>query len=126
MDYRLMYDQEFLAAVELRGKDVTLTIDHVEAAKVKGAEGKENKRPVVIFTKNREDGRPLKMVVNRTNGATIAGLYGKDTDGWRGKRITLYPQMVKAFGKTDEALRVRPVAPPEPKQTTQREPGDDA
>ena len=111
MDYRLMYDQEFLAAVELRGKDVTLTIDHVEAAKVKGAEGKENKRPVIVFTKSREDGRPLKMVVNRTNGATVAALYGKDTDGWRGKRITLYPAMVRAFGKTDEALRIRPEAP---------------
>ena len=120
MDYRLMYDTEFLAAVELRGQDVTLTIDHVEKGTVKGAEGKENRRPVIYFTKKREDGRPLKFVVNRTNGATIAALYGKDTDGWRGKRITLYPQMVRAFGKTDEALRVRPEAPKAASPTAER------
>lgn len=125
-DYRTMFDLEFIAGFELGQREATFTIESVSGQKIKGAEGKENKRPVVVFTEKRRDGQPIKLVVNKTNGRTIADLYGNDTKNWVGRRVTLFAMQVKAFGKTDLAVRVRPTRPADNAPTVQREPGDDA
>ena len=38
-------------------------------------------------------------------------MYGPETNEWKGKRVTLYPAVVSAFGKDAEAIRVRPNPP---------------
>lgn len=47
------------------------------------------------------------LVLNKTNGRTIAGLYGDDTDGWKGKQIKLFVIQTDFGGKTVPGLRVR-------------------
>lgn len=106
-DFRSMYDSNYLYAFDLKGRDVTVTIRDVRAVKVKNSE-KEEKKPIVYF-KESKDARGL--VLCKTNGKTIAQMYGNDTDAWIGKRVTLFAAMVDAFGKTVEAIRIRPMIP---------------
>jgi hypothetical protein len=49
--------------------------------------------------------------MNITNGNTISMLYGSHPDGWIGKQIQVYAASVKAFGKVQDALRVRDFKP---------------
>jgi adenylate cyclase class IV len=51
--------------------------------------------------------------MNITNGNTISMLYGLHPDNWVGKKIQIYATPVKAFGKTQDALRIRDFKPKE-------------
>jgi hypothetical protein len=104
-DFRSMYDSNYLYAFDLKGRDVTVTIKEVRAVLVKNADKKQGEKKPIVFFKESKDHRGL--VLCKTNGKTIASLYGNDTEGWIGKRITLFPTEVDAFGKTVEAIRVR-------------------
>ena len=107
-DYRSMYDRNYLYAFDLCGRDVTVTIASVKAATVKDSEGKDQKKPIIHFAEGREK---RGLVLCKTNGATIAALYGNNTDKWIGKRISLFPTTTSAFGKVVECIRIRPMAP---------------
>jgi hypothetical protein len=63
----------------------------------------EDNKPVLYFNDKQKG-----MVLNKTNAATIANLYGDDTDEWRGEQITLFSAMVSFQGKTVPAIRVKP------------------
>lgn len=52
-----------------------------------------------------------KMIMNITNGNTIASLYGSHPDKWIGKQIQIFATPVKAFGKEQDALRIRDFIP---------------
>lgn len=122
MDIRLLYPSEFLAAVDLHGKDATLTIRRVITEDLKTNKGSE-KKPVVYFeeTKARAEksgAKEKRLVLNKTNALVIAKIYGYEADDWRGKRITLYPTTCDAFGEQKDCIRVRPTAPP-PAPTTE-------
>lgn len=107
-DYRQFFDKEFLAAWELDGRDVTVTIEHVTSGEVVGENGRKDKKPIL-----RMAGKKKQFVSNITNCRTIAGMYGKRVEDWVGKRITLYPTMTKAkSGEMVECIRVRPQIPP--------------
>lgn len=108
-DFRSMYDSKFLYAFDLKGRDVTATIASVKKIKIKNADKTENK-PVVYFKESKED-PPRGLVLCKTNARTIAAMYGNEIEGWIGKRITLFPTMVDAFGKPTEAIRIKPMMP---------------
>lgn len=112
-DYRAMYDSLYIYAFDLKGRDVTVTIKEVKAAKLRNANQPETKKPVIWFVES-HDNRGL--VLCKTNARTIATLYGNETDAWVGKRITLYPTRVDAFGRETDAIRIRPSIPPEGKK----------
>ena len=121
--WKSMVDREWLFAFDLQGKDVTLTIDRVEAGNVTGTGGKKTRKPVVHFREGKEK-KPLALAV--TNCKAIAGLYGNDVEQWVGKRITLYPTTTTFAGEVVECIRVRPVKPEgKPGKTEEREPGID-
>jgi F0F1-type ATP synthase alpha subunit len=107
MHYKLMYDRDFLGAADLLGREVICTISRVEQGTLNRAGTKKtDRKPVVLF-----EGKAKKFVLNATNGATIAGLYGTNTDLWRGKRITLYASTTKLKGVEVECVRVKNVEP---------------
>lgn len=108
-DFRSLYDANYIYAFDLQDRDLTLTIREVRAAKVKDSEGKEQKKPIVFF-KEPKDQRGL--VLCKTNGKTIAAMYGNKIEGWVGKRVTLFPTTTAAFGATVECIRIRPTKPP--------------
>jgi hypothetical protein len=130
--YKSFYeDNGLLYACHFVGKDVTLTIVKVEAGVITGNKGKKDRKPMVSFKETDK-----KLGLNKTNGRTIATLYGSDTDGWLGKRVTLYATTTEFGSETVECVRVRPRAPTgavskqssivEPPRAEEREPGASA
>ena len=86
----------FLKADDLKGKKIKLTIDSVRMEQMD-----DRMKPVVSFK-----GTDRELVLNKTNGTTIAAMYGDDTDDWTGKEIKLYPTIVDFGGKSVPAIRV--------------------
>lgn len=104
---------KYVAAFELQGEDVTLTIKSVRAEIIEGENNRKDKRPIIYFE---EGGKPL--VLNKTNAKIIIKLYTANYAAWPGKRITLYPTIVDAFGDKVEAIRLRKVVPSSPARPT--------
>lgn len=106
MDYRAMFDRDYIGAWDLEGKDVTVTIVKVEPRVLTSQGNKKDKRPILWF-----DGKEKGMVMNKTNSKTVAGLYGTDTTQWIGKRVTIYPTTTSAGGETVDCIRIRNTVP---------------
>lgn len=62
--------------------------------------------PVLYF-----QGQQKGLVLNRTNGKTIATMYGDETDAWMGKPIELFATTTEFRGETKPCIRVSPAAP---------------
>lgn len=118
--WKSMTDREFMFAFDLGGVDRTVTIEKVTAGELTSTGGKRSKKPLAYF-KESKSGKPLAL--NATNCKAIAAMYGNDTDGWQGKRITLYPTQTQMGGETVDCIRVRPGIPAD--KPTAREPGVD-
>ncbi len=107
--YKSMYDRNYLYSFDLGDRDVVVEIAKVEQGKLQQpGTTKTTKKPVVFF-RGREQGPGL--VLNATNGKTIAKLYGNDTREWIGKAVTLYATTTKFGPETVECIRVRPSKP---------------
>lgn len=107
MHYKRMYDEkEHLYAFDLDGRDVNVTIDKVFAGELVGDKGRKTRKPMLQFV-----GAKKKLALNKTNGRTIATMYGPDTTQWVGKSITLYPTVTEYNNEQRECIRVRPTAP---------------
>jgi len=120
--YKSLYDEkEFLYAFDLDGRDVTVTIERCTGGEITGDNGRKSKKPMLSFV-----GKRKKLALNKTNGATIAALYGVRTKAWAGKSITLYPTTT-TFGKdTVECVRIRPVVPKERANGKNKAPAQEA
>lgn len=102
-------DKEYLGAHNLEeGEEMLLTIAKVVGNEaVTTADGTKTK--IVLYFKENVQ----KMILNITNGNILTTLYGSHPDGWIGKKIQVYPASVKAFGKVQDALRIRDSRPKE-------------
>lgn len=102
-------DKDYLGSHNLEeGEEMLLTIAKVEGEeKVKTADG-EKLKIVLYFKENVQ-----KMILNITNGTTLASLYGSHPSDWIGKQIQIYAASIKAFGKEQDALRIRDFKPRE-------------
>lgn len=122
MDYRAMFDRDYLGAWDLVDRegnkiDVTVEIREVRAGELTGQGGRKAKKPIVWFT-----GKEKGLALNRTNGKTIATLYGNDTRSWPGKRVTLYATQTQMGGDTVDCIRVRPQIPNGARRSAARPP----
>lgn len=109
----------YIAGEMLAGKgSVTLTIKDVRNEELRSSRGADQK-PVVYF-KERDKG----LVLNKTNAKQIARLYGRETNDWRGKKISIYAQEGEWFGEKGYAIRIADTIPqngrgrPAPQQET--------
>ena len=93
-----VFPSKYLKAEDLEGANVTVTIEEVNREEVGP---KKESKLVISFVNARK-----KMVLNKTNAATIAKLYGEETDEWLGKRIILYSKDTEFQGEMVLALRV--------------------
>ena len=96
-----MFPSKWLKASDLDGRELRASIRGVSEEQFDGDKGPEMKW--VLWFNGAEKG----LVLNLTNGRTIAEKYGPDTDGWAGRQVTLFTMMIEAFGKQTEALRVK-------------------
>jgi hypothetical protein len=93
MDWKLLFKGDNISAVEFLGKTPTLEIVDVKLCKLQQEDGREKDKGIVHF---RETDRG--WVLNRTNATCLAAMFGRDTDSWKGKRVTLFAADVQ-FGK---------------------------
>jgi hypothetical protein len=105
-DYRQMFDYLHLRAWDLDGQEVTVTIERVEAGVIENADGESKRMPFVYFR-----GYPKPLGINKTNGKSIAVMYGTDVSKWIGRRVTLYPTTTPYGGEQKECIRIKPGIP---------------
>ena len=108
-----LFPSKYVKAADLNGKTVTLTIAKLVVEELGHGTEKERK-PVLYFQKATKG-----LVLNRTNAMTIAGLYGDESDDWEGKRISIYPTRIRAFGSMQDTIRVREEIPAQPRPQAQ-------
>jgi hypothetical protein len=102
MDYRALFKGEYISAVELGDKQPTLTIVDVKGLMLDEEDGKQKGKGLVVF-KETDRG----WVLNKTNAQCLAAMFGKDTNGWKGKRVTLCMKMVQVGRETEPGIRVK-------------------
>ena len=103
MNINQVYPRKYAVGQDIDGKTPTLAIRAVTLEQM--GEGGE-KKPVIWFT-----GAKKGVVLNKTMARAIANLYGPETDGWTGKYVTLYTDLVKAFGENHCAIRIKAPRP---------------
>jgi hypothetical protein len=101
MELSTVFSGETLKAADLQGHEPTVVIATVEMKKF------DNGNKLVISF----EGKKKTLVCNKTNANRIAFAYGTNTDGWIGKEITLYTDLVDFQGSTVEAIRIRAKKP---------------
>jgi hypothetical protein len=85
MDFDKLFPGRFLKAADLNGKEVTLTISAVVTDELVGDKGTEVKG-LLSFA-----GKKKQLVLNKTNGLCLKQMFGRETDEWVGKRVTIFP-----------------------------------
>lgn len=104
-DYRKMYDRTFVGHWDLKEEgDTVVTITGVDAGEVNNG-SKKNKRPMLSIK-----GSDKKIVINATNGKTLAALFGNHVEAWIGKKIALYRTTTQVGPEQRECIRIRPKA----------------
>lgn len=99
MDYEKLFPGRFIKSVDLEGRDVTLEVKAVRSEEIDG-----KAKAVLSF-----QGTKKEMVMNRTNAEAIKLMFGRETDNWIGKKITVFPATIADpfNGGTTTAIRVR-------------------
>lgn len=112
--WKKLINPDYLGAYSLDpGRDIVLTIKEVRKEAVTGAEGKKEECIVCHWEENQKP-----MILNVTNCKTISKLLKTNyIERWAGHRIQIGAEMVRAFGETVEALRVRNKLPEDVKIT---------
>lgn len=100
-DYDQLFPGRFLKAGEFQGKEATLTIKGLDLEEMEDRKGVKTKC-IVTFVETKK-----QLVLNKTNGECLKGLWGRKTSAWLGKRVTFFPATVEAFGAQTLAIRVR-------------------
>ncbi len=129
MDLRLLFPSLYLNAADLLSMpngEITMTISKVTGEKLRRDGGGETKmRGIVWFEEMEErharnpekENKRFVLSANVNFKMISQGLgYGHMSEGWIGKRITLYATTGNYFGDPQKpCIRVRPTVPP-PKQ----------
>lgn len=102
-DFDQLFPGRFIKAALLKNKMWTLTVTDIQREEMPDKKGKDGKSKKVVLSFKETD---LQLILNKLNGIAIKLMFGENTRGWRGKRITFYPETGKWFGKKQQALRV--------------------
>lgn len=94
--YEELFPGRFLKGVQFKGQAGMLTIQKVEK------EWMDGEWAVLIYF----EGIGQQLVLNKTNGECLMGMFGRTIGDWIGKRVTFYTRIVTAFGRTGPAVRV--------------------
>lgn len=86
VDYDQLFPGRFMKAGEFQGKDVNLTITDVEMEELPQDKGGDKPKGVLSFRETKK-----KLVLNRTNGECLKGMFGRNVQEWIGKQVTFFP-----------------------------------
>ena len=111
MDMMLGFLGTYITAAEIGTKTPTLTISRVTLEKVESlkasdneGDGKTKDRVIVYFRESKSD---RGWLLNRTNAECLREMWGRETDQWIGKRVTLYSCPVRVGPKMEPGIRVK-------------------
>lgn len=128
-----IYPSKYLKAPDLKGRDVTVTIEDTDMVTLQG-------KPTLIV---RFEGKEKALVVKPSIFDQIEKVTGEfDTDNWPGHKIVLFATEQDFAGQTYDVIRVRtkvrppaddapaprpsrPVAPPDDEDDHVAEPDED-
>lgn len=98
MDYEKLFPGRFIKSADLDKRAVNLEIKAVRSEEIDG-----KAKAILSFR-----GTKKELVMNRTNAESIKLMFGRETDNWIGKRITVYPATIADpfNGGTTSAIRV--------------------
>lgn len=100
---QFLYALDLLVGQQYRTAEVEIE-EYIEAGKLKSADGRNIDKPSLRFK-----GKEKLLVLCKTNQKVIHFVTGEPGGPkWIGKKITLQPRFVQAFGETVVALRVIP------------------
>jgi len=97
MELNSVFSGDSLKAADLQGREIPVVISDVSMKKF------DNGNKLILTF----EGKKKTLVCNKTNANRIAHFYGTNTDGWVGKEVILYPDLVDFQGKSVEAIRVK-------------------
>lgn len=105
--WKKLTNPNYIGAYSLQpGEERTVEIISVGKEKVKGTDGKEQECIVAVL-KNEKP-----FILNKTNCKTLTKVYGTPfIENWKGKKIIVFSEKVKAFGDVVDALRIKPFVP---------------
>jgi hypothetical protein len=109
-----LFPSKYLKGYDLKGRNVTVTIDRVESTRIRG-----DKVNLIHF-----EGKEKALVMNVTIYGQIANALGEEnTDNWNGRDIILYPTETEYQGEMVSVVRVKPSrsGQPEPPRRAETE-----
>lgn len=119
VDATLLFPEIYLSGEDFAGKEVVVTIYRVQAEKLRDSTGAEEPHLLVYFEEARDaaaereqPNSEKRWVITKPCARILVRMLGKETDGWIGKRVTLYTEFGKWFGVERNAIRVRYAQPP--------------
>jgi hypothetical protein len=104
MDVALLFPNNYIAAAEFGGREVTYTIVRVKVDDLEQMNGGKKKKGIVVVQETEK-----AWVLNRTNAECMKAMWGRETDAWIGKRVTLWPAPFtdNETGEVKPAIRIR-------------------
>lgn len=98
MELNNIFGGDTIKAADLKGREFTLVIASVDLKKFD-----DGPKLIITFQNAKK-----ALIANKTNSERIGMMYGTNTDGWIGREISLYADLVNFQGKMVEAIRIRP------------------
>lgn len=112
--WRSVKPSPYLAAVDLDGKDMVVTIECVHVGEVEGEKGRKDDCRIATLSHNGVD-MEKQLLLNVTNCKSLQKLTGTNyLEEWNKQRVTLYVTQTKLKGETVDGIRIRLTRPPEP------------
>ena len=105
-DIGALYAGNYLKADDLAGKAYPAVIAAVERVEIPEQDGSVRPKAALVL-----QGWPAKLLLNKTNFETLAAAYGRQSAGWLGKPLEVFPATALFGGRTVPAIRVRIPAP---------------
>lgn len=102
MDWRTLFKGAYLTAIEFAGRQPTFTIRSVTTIDLEQEDGQTKAKAVVSF-----DEHDRGWVICKTNAMCVAAMFGNDTDGWIGKKVTLFATDVQVGKECKPGIRVK-------------------
>lgn len=107
MHWKKLFPSEHLESLDV-GAGMTLKIINVESHTVEDEKGKEQGKALIRFTAL-DAPRGFKKstwIAPKTCALCLMAMFGEDTAGWIGRRVTVHSEKVDAFGDVVDAVRI--------------------
>jgi len=98
--WETLFDKKYLRWFHLQGKECLVEVEKVERDVEMTMRGGIKKKAGVVHFK----GKDKPLVLNVTNGKSIAALHGNKPSQWPGKKLVLYPTTTQMYSNETKRM----------------------